>query len=122
MTDKYDEEIGRLSSLHGDAFTVAVSKAWGCGSLLFRYAGYEDGNEEDDDGNLRDCGCLTQIREDSGPCGFGVFAVSGEHREDLTRAIAEDERLPDSPWQIEHKHLPIFAEWQRRLDKELGRT
>lgn len=60
----------------------------------------------------RECGCITQIR------GIEMSACRG----DLTIAIREDSRLPDFSNDIKVEHLPIFAEWQRRLDRELNRT
>lgn len=64
-----------------------------------------------------DCGCLTTIRG-LYYAGNYPFAATDE----LTEAIQNDERIPHDERYIEVSHLPIFAEWQRRLDKELGRT
>lgn len=65
-----------------------------------------------------DCGCLTTIRGLYDEDGNYSFAAT----EALTEAIQNDERIPHDERCIEVSHLPIFAEWQRRLDKELGRT
>ena len=35
----------------------------------------------------------------------------------LTLKIVEDERLPEDPTQITVEHLPLFAAWQRFMDK-----
>lgn len=57
------------------------------------------------------CACLTMIRNGwQGPT------------PELTTAIQSDDRLPCSPRQITPAHLPVFAEWQRRLDRELNRV
>jgi hypothetical protein len=58
------------------------------------------------------CGCLTQVKS-----GHYVAATA-----ELTEAIRADPRLPDSPENITLESLPAFAEWQRRIDKALGRT
>lgn len=55
-------------------------------------------------------GCLTSVRD-------GSIAYTPE----LTEAIRADERIPMRGDNIEVKHLPVFAEWQRRLDKEFNR-
>jgi hypothetical protein len=39
----------------------------------------------------------------------------------LTKAIRADARIPEGPQWITVNDLPVFAEWQRRLDKELKR-
>jgi hypothetical protein len=63
------------------------------------------------------CGCLTQIR---GNLDQSRPFYSAE-TESLFKAIGADDRIPTSHFAIERRHLPIFAEWQRRLDRELGR-
>lgn len=62
----------------------------------------------------RSCGCLTAIRNTP-----ETYAAPSE---ELTLAIMADERLPGNPLHLGLEHLPAFAEWQRRLDKELNRT
>jgi len=44
------------------------------------------------------------------------------YTDDLTERIRADERIPDDPDRITVAHLPVFAEWQRILDKELKRA
>ena len=59
-----------------------------------------------------ECGCLTQIRDlDEVAC-----------TEELTQAIRADERIPVSARRIGACDLPVFAEWQRRIDRALNRT
>lgn len=57
------------------------------------------------------CGCLTMVR-----AGLKVAWT-----DELTEAIRGDARIPKTPESIKPEHLPVFAEWQRRIDKELGR-
>lgn len=76
----------------------------------------------------RACGCLTQIRYSD----TNIVVGRDGPREDLTYQIASDERLPTDIWDFHRDFtaadrqtrvamLQPFAEWQRRLDKELGR-
>lgn len=62
-------------------------------------------------GDAATCGCLTTVR------GCGQVAATPE----LTDEIRSDERIPEYCADIRPEHLNVFAEWQRRLDKELGR-
>lgn len=55
-------------------------------------------------------GCLTLVR-------LGMRACTPE----LTRAIRSDDRLPQIGERTTVADLPVFAEWQRRLDRDLGR-
>jgi hypothetical protein len=107
MKDKYDEAIEYLTE-HPEH----ISTAWSVpddgthqkivqAHCLFQHVG--------------EYGCLTQIRLD--PDCFGIF-----DNDALTNEIARDERIPTTDSDITIKHLPVFAEWQRRLDKELNRT
>lgn len=57
------------------------------------------------------CGCLTQIRSGKLP------AATPE----LTVAILADDRIPKDISDVTLDHLPVFAEWQRRADRELDR-
>ena len=59
------------------------------------------------------CGCLTEIRHS--------MRRKDACTETLTDEIRADERIPQSGYAIKVQHLPIFAEWQRRIDKELNR-
>jgi hypothetical protein len=55
-------------------------------------------------------GCLTMIRSDQ-----KYRAQTPE----LTAAIRLDTRIPVSSRDVTVNDLPVFAEWQRRLDREL---
>lgn len=63
---------------------------------------------------LSSCGCLTQIRSGNG----GSWARGAI----CTAEIRSDTRIPDVISDVGVEHLPVFAEWQRKLDKELGRS
>lgn len=63
-------------------------------------------------GDCNNFGCLTQIK-------YYAQAYKACTPE-LTEQIIADERIPNSHL-IKVTDLPIFAEWQRRLDKELNR-
>lgn len=100
--DKYDKAIAYLTEFPGsivEAWNHPLDHPAGC---LFEYAGkdYRGG-----------CGCLTQIHK-WGHTGRYICPESNE----ITQAIIDDKRLPDEPVDITVKMLPVFAEWQRRLD------
>lgn len=107
--DKYDHAIDYLRR-HPKSIKIAWDRPYqhvaGC---LFKLACAHPGWGP---GEMRQCehGCLTEIRA-------GLLSVN----EALTRAIAGDARLPDNKDAIRLHHLPVFAEWQRRLDQELHR-
>lgn len=52
-------------------------------------------------------GCLTMIRA----------GYDRAHTPYMTRLIRADKRIPTRPDLIKPRHLPVFAEWQRRIDK-----
>ena len=106
--DKYDEAIEYLNANPDD-----IRIAWG--APMFHPAGclfeYASPSGETDVG----VGCLTMIKGNSR---FSVYKVDGIHKE-LTEAIRADDRIPDLSCDITLNDLPVFAEWQRRLDKEI---
>lgn len=108
MPDKYDEQIAELlkDEPTPKEFSKRVNKEWGRSRGLFAFAA-SPGFCED----YALTGCLTMIREGS------WIAETPE----LTLEIKQDERIPTSWSGITPEHLPIFAEWQRRLDRELNR-
>lgn len=104
--DKYDAQIAELVKLDGEKFRRRIRREWAHSKGLFGYAVTNPYRLWADD-----TGCLTMIR-------------NGDWRaetEELTEAIRADERLPKTQQDITKEHLPVFAEWQRRLDKELSR-
>jgi hypothetical protein len=100
--DKYDEAIAYLT-----ANPWAIRNAWlngygdGLypGSCLFAAAGPR--------GPSTACSCLTIIRGNS-----DAIAATWQ----LSHTIRHDERLPKDSSEITVEHLPIFAEYQRRID------
>ena len=105
MSDKYDKAIEYLTDHPSE-----IERAWnnprnhemGC---LFTYAQHPVFDRFM-------CGCLTQIREGG----------MGAQTKELTKAIRADRGIPFRAEDITVETLPVFAEWQRRLDKELGRV
>lgn len=112
--DKYDEAVAYLTEHPGE-----IEAAWredNCGDgpqhpahcLFTRVT--PTGRQEQSPESLCLVGCLTQIRNTH-------VAWTAE----LTKAIRADNRIPRDPEGITPKTLPIFRDWQRRIDKELGR-
>jgi len=98
MPDKYDLAIEILkknpTTMIGEAWTDPEHHEAGC---LFMWAN-------------KSTGCLTQIRK---------YQESSRNYPQIEE-IAKDERIPKDWDEITVETLPVFAEWQRRLDKELG--
>ena len=96
--DKFDEAVAYLTE-----HPYEIQLAWDrpsnhTGGCLFRFC---SPNQQDR------CGCLTQVRR----LDWGAFTF------ELTTAIRQDERIPSDVNDIKVEHLPVFAEWQRRLDQ-----
>lgn len=107
--DKYDKEIGKLLHIlerYGRfCFRAAMYFHWYSAAPLFQFCSPS--------GSVtKGVGCLTMVRSGHG-------AVFG--RDDLTVEIRNDNRIPLGPGDAQPKQLFACAEWQRRLDKELGR-
>ncbi len=100
--DKYDEQIARLREKPED-----IRKEWGYGGGIFGFA-TKTRQTVNSDGNT--CGCLTMVRD-------GFNAETPE----LTEAIRADGRIPTNACEITIDDLPIFAEWQRKMDAMWGR-
>lgn len=104
MNDKYARAVKYLK-----AHPLEIQYHWnyprpdgpGC---LFQPASRNENTKND-----QSIGCLTQIR-----CG-GWNAETVK----LTLAIRADERIPDLSDGITPDNLHAFAQWQRRLDREL---
>lgn len=111
MSDKYDDAVEYLTAHPGEIYDSWV-KPWthdhGC---LFAMASSQPYKIN------QPYGCLTQIRN-------GGTAAT----ESLTKRIRSDERIPyrvsDEEYDIKEivHALPVFAEWQRVIDKELNRV
>jgi len=108
--DKYDRAIEYLRK-HPDQ----IESAWAYGGnirahCLFKYVTPTGRPGVCKDG-VRSCGCLTTIKSDD----FVAFTPQ------LTKLILKDRRIPNNIDRVGVSDLPVFAEWQRRIDKELNR-
>jgi hypothetical protein len=108
--DKYDRAIAYLRQ-HPDeivqAWLLSRSHPGGC---LFSFVSHD----RQPLGSHGPCGCPVMIRN--------PIYKSVAETEHLTAAIRADDRIPMVEKDITLDHLPIFAAWQRRIDRELGRT
>jgi hypothetical protein len=109
MPDIYDNEIQLLTNE-----PILIYDSWGFGDPLFRFIGSRGDTHQLDDNTYNDihAGCLTQIRKNKYK---GAF-INGKYEEELTNEIRNDERIPTEGASITVEHLPVFAEWQRRID------
>lgn len=96
----YDAQIARLTQNPEE-----ISNDWTAQVGLFRII--------DSKGipNLNS-GCLTMIR---GLNGWEAF-IKGEYNPEITKEIRNDTRLPGEMGDIGVHHLPIFKEWNLRID------
>lgn len=104
--DKYNEQIEKI--LKAADFVHAVNTAWLSGQGLFQFC-TPTGDLSPDMPDCGRLGCLTMVK-------------SGHHvacTPELTEAIRADPRLPEDSGDVTPAHLPVFAEWQRRLDLEI---
>lgn len=96
--DCYDEQIERLMGLEGEEFERAVNREWINSYRLFAYLGSKDGF----------CGCPTMVKQ-------GVWVAFEDN--DFTNWVRSHD-IPNYVGDIQKHHLPIFAEIQRRADRE----
>ena len=112
--DKYDVQIEKLL----DYSAETLESAWLGGQGIFQFASPTGAPRKTKVGR---CGCLTMIRG---------CATSVAWTPQLTEEIRADTRLPCNMTHFKQdwvrwtraerrKHLQVFAEWQRRLDKEI---
>ena len=114
IADKYDHAITYLT--RNPMEIVPAWQSWnshpaGCLfapviPILKNREGYP-GSQRRPDGKM--CGCLTEIRRGS----------SLAWTDELTEAIQADNRIPALPYSVRVENLRAFAEFQRRLDREL---
>lgn len=123
MSDIYDQEIAYLTENPWQIY-----KHWNWGTPLFQKA-VNLNHLNQLPLRIWQYGCLTQIRQVNDSRLPPFFAETPI----LTEQIIVDDRIPASPSKpscgddenkctITLEHLPVFAEWQRKLDKELDRT
>lgn len=98
MKDKYDQAVKYLTT-HPEK----IYMQWIRGADLFQFAHRMPQAPYA-------CGCITMIK------GGGYHAQTPE----ITAAIKDDPRIPEDVDDITPENLPVFAEWQRRLDRDLG--
>lgn len=109
MKDKYDLAIEYLTKNPDeilDSWSMIAENETGFPLFQFATVSGEPGDFE--------YGCLTQIRNLDHP----FHAETPE----LTEAIRADNRIPRTHRELAVEHLPVFAEWQRKLDRELNRV
>ena len=110
--DKYDKAVALLTD-HEDELMDAWSDPdvhpAGC---LFAFVTDDGTAKYRPDGQA--CGCLSMVRS--------IYMPQPACTDDLTTRIRADNRIPREPEHITVESLPVFAEWQRRLDVELERS
>lgn len=106
--DDLDLEVERLT-LASKSDPAAILRSWAAPPGPLFDTVYPGGYDK----SCGVAGCLTQI------CGLGgMYACDGLGNIDmeLTNEIRSDSRLPRNRF-IEVEHLPVFAEWQRKIRK-----
>jgi len=112
MGDKYDRAIIYLRK-HPEE----ISNVWGEAGCLFAFCTPSGTDKEDSR-----AGCLTMIHSDAfcaDKKSFrnAVIGRSGRRRYAIERQIKADADIPDAGALIEISDLPLFAKWQRKLDR-----
>lgn len=103
--DEYDDAIAYLTANPSDIMNAWHNPSDVEGGCLFRYtSGERSGTYWG--GTRPACGCLTQVAS-------GAFPSPNVQ---LTLEIRKDSRIPHMPEDITVDDLPVFAEWQRKLD------
>ncbi len=98
----YQEQINYLTKN-----PLSIMSHWCAGEGLFKWVG----------NMLQGAGCLTMIRSDSpGYSSFKVF-IKGKEDDKLRAEIKADERIPKRAADITVECLPVFKEWQEKIDK-----
>ena len=117
--DKYDDEIDALMVYadDDDLWRKQVRRSWELATPLFAVVG---GGKIAGD-NVQCRGCLTQIRMTAQTRfqDHTYVAVVGGRRHPITEEIRNDTRIPATVEEIRPHHLPIMADWQRRIDREI---
>jgi len=113
--DKYDIQIAGLNKLSGNEFKKEAIYQWENAEGLFDYAHREE--PDPSAGRNPDVGCLTMIKRS---IHYKAFSPDGSINTILTYKIHNDKRIPTGIESIEKKHLNVFAEYQREIDKLWG--
>ena len=106
--DKYDLAVEYLRQHPEKIEDVWLEPHDHMAGCLFQFA------QKDPYETIKEAGCLTMIRL------YSCHKVPS--RSDLTEEIKADTRIPTYVGEITSDNLPVFAEWQRRLDVELKRN
>lgn len=137
--DRYDVAVRFLAKFPNQigvawwSETFRRSKGAGMAHCLFQFATPTGEGQTRQDG--LQCGCLTQVRQACGRPRNAASRKAPQHvafTEQLTRDIADDARIPFDifefeaevaglPYRERVERLNVFAEWQRRLDREIRR-
>lgn len=103
--DKYDSAVAYLTKHPDkikDTWADPYDREGGC---LFTFVCPDPDNKD----TRNNYGCLTQIRN--------VYLPYVAFTEELTEAIRADDRIPQNCGDILVDSLPVFAEWQRKIDQ-----
>lgn len=115
MGDIYDDEVARLTKAANVSY---ITESWSSCTPLFRVLGpVADYCTKKDGFDSKVYGCLTQIK--GNPDRYCAIT------EEITARILADDRIPAYnifPFSISVELLPIFAEYQREVDKIITRT
>lgn len=103
--DAYDKAVAWLTERPGEIYGAWISPDTHPAGSLFRFCTPTGGPLSGGNCGVN-CGCLTTVRS-------GSVAADSE----LTRQIRADSRIPCDVEDVIPKNLPVFAEWQRRMDK-----
>jgi hypothetical protein len=115
--DIYDRAIKAITKLPKKEQAVEIHKQWTSGSALFKFVGGTVEFIEGTNGETLQSGCLTMIRNCEDGSYYQYVAIINEKFDKaLTKEIKEDERIPKRSELITVEDLPVFAEWQRRID------
>lgn len=112
MKDKYDEAVEFLTDYPDEiqyAWEHVKENLYEGGALFLWCNPNKSSNQKPNFQPGKLCGCLTQIRQD--PTTWAAFTPG------LTKKIQEDSRIPTDATQITVDKLPLFAAWQRFMDR-----
>ena len=109
--NEYDKQIAYLTKN-----PERINDEWMSSRSLFKFVGGGDSPLRILEGGetKRQMGCLTMIRKSPELC---AAFIGKEPHEELTRQIAVDERIPKDVGSITVDDLPVFKEWQERVDE-----
>ena len=110
--DKYDRAVAFLTENPEQIDDIWSNPTDHEAGVLFQFCSKEGDLRGHSDTYEQSCGCLTEVASGRWPA----------QNEKLRAEIMADDRIPKRASHITVSTLPVFAEWQRRLDKELNRT